>query len=699
MGWWQLPVLQQLERRLGDLRTLVTMPRTLDERIVIVHVDEPDLAEFGQWPWPRQLIARLLDELLNRQEAAAVGLDIVFAEPERHLGALQSEDAGPSPGDRALADALADQPAVLAYYFTSDHLGHRSGRLPGPLAWQTPWTKLVYWDGYSAPVATLTQAASASGFINALTDADGRLRTVPLLAGFGGGIYESFDLALLRQGFGDHSVGLSPGSSAPGAPRAVSLIGKSGTLELPMAADGTVLVPYRGAGGPNGGSFPYISAIDVLNQHLAAGSLAGRYVLLGFTAPGLYDMHSTPVSTHFPGVEIHANVLSAALDGRLPYRPAWAGRYELGVLLLLGLIFTLLTGRWQPAAQLILGATTLIAVVLVNLAFYLRWHLVLPLSSILAFAALVFLGDMLLSYLVEGRAMRALARQFSSYVPPEIVRQMMKNPAHYDMQARTEELSVMFCDLQDFTTLAETMQPADVQVLLGDVLGLMTREVRRRGGTVDKYMGDCLMAFWGAPVANPEHAADAVETGFSILSCLAEYNLQRAQQGLAEVEATIGIHTGKMRVGDMGTSYRRAYTVIGDAVNLASRLENLAEDYGVGLVVSEATMQAAGHESFIWQELDCVRVRGRDAAERVYTLRGRTPAPAVLLSELLLWQRALDAWREGELDACTRQIEALREMAPERSLYALYAARLRHWKAHPLPRGAPWDPVAVSTHH
>lgn len=686
-GLWPVPPLQRLDALLYDLRLQLTLPGTLDPRIVIVDIDERSLARVGRWPWPRERLAALVRELTERQRVAALGLDVVFGEPQ----ATASQPGHGAP-DSALARAVAQQPVVLGYYFTGDREGQRAGVLPAPLTGQPPWPGLLRWDGYGASTAALAAAAPAAGFFNAVTDRDGRVRSVPLVAGYHGALYESMALAVLRLGQGQPALHLRPPDGTRGG--AVTLLAPDHPITLPLDARGTTWVPYRGPGGPQGGSFRYLSAADVLAGQLPAGSLQGRYVLLGFTAPGLMDLRATPIGEAYPGVEVHASLISAALDGRLLREPPWAGAWQVAVLLLLGALFALRLPTLRLGGALALGAGALVVLLLVDTALYLGAHIVLPQAAALLFIAVTLLAHIALGYRVEDRARRRLARQFASYVPPELVRQMQRRPTRYGMQAHTEQLTVMFCDLSGFTSLAETLPPTEVQALLNDVLTRISRVIGAHQGTIDKYIGDCVMAFWGAPVANPRHAQQAVDAALAIVQLIQRTNAERAAAGLSALAVGIGLNSGPMAVGNMGSELRRAYTVIGDAVNLASRLEGLAGVYGVPIIAGPGTVEQAGQDAYCWQELDRVRVKGRQQSVTIHTVRApASAATPALRRELALWSEALALWRQARFDDCAACLDALQREAGPLALYALYARRLAEVRAH--PPGTQWDGVTV----
>ena len=710
-GLWSLAALHRLDEALYDRRLQLTMPQTLDERIVIIDIDERSLARVGQWPWSRARVAALVRELTERQQVAALALDAVFAEPDRSSGLqnlerLAREDLQHDPAfadwlaraapqldyDGVLARALQQGPVALGYYLSSDRDARRSGTLPRPLAEvDAPPPGMLHWDGYGSNIAPLTAAAPRAGFFNSVADPDGKVRAVPLVAAFEGRLYESLSLAALRLGLDNPPLRLERvAGQAAGGLAAVTLGSGAQALRVPVDARGAALVPFRGPGGPGGGSFRYISALDVLEGRLPAGELKGRYTLLGFTAPGLMDLRATPVGEVYPGVEVHANLLSGMLDGRIAVRPDYAAGYEVALLLALGLVLILGLPLLPVAASLGLGLALLAGILALDFSLYLGAGLAMPLATALVLTLTALAVNMALGYFVESRAKRELAQQFATYVPPELVRQMLRNPERYGMQARAEELTVMFCDLRGFTSLSETMEPLALQALLNDVLSRLTHVIRAHQGTIDKYMGDCVMAFWGAPVAQPDHARLAVDAAVAMSAAMRQLNAERAARGEPALAVGIGLNTGVMSVGNMGSDLRRAYTVIGDAVNLAARLESLSRVYQVDIVASQATVDHAAAGQHLWQELDRVRVKGKHQATTIHTVRAAPgQASAALQAELALWQAALPLWRAGSFEEFRTKVNELQQANANFFLYRLYAARVASQLQ--TPPGPGWD--------
>ena len=459
-------------------------------------------------------------------------------------------------------------------------------------------------------------------------------------------------------------------------------------IVVPTDGRGALLVPFRGTGGPQGGSFTYLSAADVLADRVPPQTLRGRIVLLGTTAPGLQDLRATPVSQVYPGVEVHANLLSGLLDGRLPYRPDYAAGYELLILLVIGLTLALWLPRLGATKAVALCLVLMLGVVAVTQFLYLEHGLVMPMAALLALIMLALALHMGLGFLGESRARRELARRFGTYVPPEIVEEMLRDPDRYDMSATTREMTVLFCDMKGFTQMAEAMPPADLQRLLNEVFSRLTAVVQRHRGTIDKYMGDCLMAFWGAPVPAEDHATRAVDAALDIVAEVQAINQAHRDRGLPEIGVGVGLSTGPMCVGDMGSDLRRSYTVIGDTVNLGARLEGLSRVYGVDIVASDRTReQASGH---VWQEIDRVRVKGRSQALAVHLPLGPAAMPdEAMQRELSQWRAFRLAWQARDWPACEGLLADLMSVNAKKVLYRYWAERVGLTKTS--PPGPHWD--------
>lgn len=711
-----LGLLQRFDDILYDIRLRASMPRSIEDRIVIVDIDEKSLAEIGRFPWGRDKLADLVELLFEQQKVALVGFDIVFAEADdssglKRLTSLAANELKDQPGfldrlrviqpeldyDARFAAALKKYPVVLGYYFSSDRRSSAVGQLPSPVvvaqSLKGRTLEAPTWTGYGANIPILATAAPFAGHFNPFSDSDGVVRSLPLLAEYKGDYYESLALALFRQLLGHPPVvpGFSEekwlSRSLQGLSH-VALKTANGTIALPVDRRIGALVPYRGPGGPDAGSFRYVSASDLLLGRVAPQTLKDKIVLVGTTAPGLLDLRVTPVGEAYPGVEAHANLLSSWLDGKVLQKPDYAMGYDFALLLITGILLAIGLPLLSALRAVLLSVGVLVLVGGLNSWLFFAHGLVMPLAGALVMILTAFALNMSYGYFVESRSKRELANLFGTYVPPELVDEMVKDPDSYNMKATNRELTVMFCDMRGFTKMSEHMEPTQLQELLTGVFSKLTSLIRANKGTIDKYMGDCVMAFWGAPVETADHAHLAVRSAMEMALAVREINQEHRARGLPDIGIGIGLNTGSMCVGDMGSNIRRAYTVIGDAVNLGSRLEGLSKVYGVDIVVSETTRKQA--KEFAWQELDRVRVKGKDQAVSIFW----PMAPTAQLNEsahaeLKAWNAFLKAYRAQDWEQADVQMLNLTRMNAKKFLYQLYADRVASMRH--LPFDPEWD--------
>lgn len=639
-----ISVVQTLDNIIYDTKLRWSMPRTLDPRIVIVDVDEKSLSEIGQWPWSRNKLAALTNELFENQKISLLGFDLVFAEADgssglsqlkkladnelSELNAFQSQFKLLEPlldFDAQFAQSMSQKNVVLSYYFTSDRQARSNGVLPAPVLTSQNLNNIPFratlWDGFGSNIEKVANAAPHAGFFNAIADDDGVVRSVPLLAAYKGDYYESLALAMYRAYLGHPQV--IPNFSKAKQANSIESISLAGSAHqstmkaIKVDARAAILVPYRGLGGPEGGAFQYISATDVLNKRIDAAQLKGKIALVGSSAPGLQDLRVTPVDQTYPGVETHANVLSSMLDGRTLFTPDYALGVEVALLLLVGLGLAFVLPALSAVSALAFSCVMLFLPVGLNIYLFDMHGMVFPLASLILLSLLAYMLNMSYGYFVESKSKRELSKLFGSYVPPQLVDEMLLQPANHTMKASNKELTVMFCDLRGFTQLSENLEPTQLQHMLNDVFGRITQLIMDRRGTVDKYMGDSVMAFWGAPVSMSNHAELAILTAFDIVQLVKQINQEHRAAGLPDIKLGIGINTGVMCVGDMGSFMRRSYTVVGDAVNVASRLESLTKKYDVPILVGLNTKNSA--PEMTWRLIGDVQLAGKHAAYTVFT--------------------------------------------------------------------------------
>ncbi len=709
-GLLQMGLIRQLELWSYDHRLLRTMPGTVDERIVIVDIDEKSLAQVGRWPWSRNVVARMMDQLFDHYQVAVVGFDVVFAEPDTSSGLKELEALSRKElhndavfrqvltrtrnrldYDRLLASRLQDRPVVLGYYFANDSAGKglTSGILPPPVMDSTEFssgtTTIQQKSGYGANIPVLQRATNVGGHFNPDPDEDGVTRRVPMLTRFQGNYYESLSLAVLRVMFGQPEV--VPGFP-PGATPVLEWL-QVADIRIPVDSASTALIPYRG----NQGSFLYLSAADVVQGKVRKETLEGAIVLVGTTAPGLMDLRSTPVSSVYAGVEIHANMIAGMLDNSIKHAPAYARGADLAMLATGGLLLSLLLPVLGPLWSLLLTLVVMLSSALIN---YWAWRsgMVLPLASQMVMFPVLYAFNASYGFLLESRTKRQITGLFGQYVPPQIVQTMSKDPENFTMAAEERDMTVLFTDVVGFTSISEKLTPKQLANFMNGYLTAMTSIIYEHGGTVDKYIGDAIMAFWGAPLNDPDHALHAIQAAQAMRSRMVTLQQEFSAQGFPEIKIGIGVNSGHMRVGNMGSSYRVAYTVMGDAVNLASRLEGLTRQYDIWIIVGQETRQKIA--GYLWRELDLVRVKGKHEPVAIFEPCGlEADLDEEFIADINSFNGMITAYRHKDWQAAGDMLQVLVWNKPDRKLYQLYQNRIEMYRRE--PPSTDWDGVCTFT--
>jgi len=719
LAFFSNDLVERQETLVADLRMRLE-PAQLDPRIVIVDIDEKSLTEVGRFPWSRKLQAALVTRLTRDYHVGAIGFDISFPEPDTSSGyevldALAHKELKDVPGlkeqlgalkpaldyDGLFAAAIKDQPVVLGYNVSANQA---KGVLPKPAFTVADLNgrevTAIASRGYEANIARLQDAARGAGIFTTTTDPDGVVRTSPLLQRIGDGYYPTLSLAtaavyLKARAIGPYFSGtadtLSESELENGGLERVTLFLPQGQKGVQVGEALTTTVQFRGRGGPAGGAFRYVSAADVLAGRVAKPILENAIALVGTTAPGLNDIRATPVSAEYPGVEVHANLIKSILDGRFKSRPYYSFVLEFVEVVLAGVVLTFVLAGLSPLYAIAASLLAMAAALGLNFYMYAAQDMSLNVVVCLLLIGALFVLNLAWGFLFEFRKGRALVSRFGEYVAPELVAEMAENPDNYNMDGESRELTVLFVDVRGFTTISEGLTPKALREYINLYLTAMSEDIRdSHRGTLDKYIGDAVMAFWGAPVAFADHASRAVATSLLMQASARRLNQDFIARGLPALNIGIGLNSGLMHVGDMGSKIRRAYTVMGDAVNLAARLEGITKVYGVGIAVGEATRAAA--PEFVYRELDLVRVKGKNEPVAIYQPLGKPEqVDAATMAALATWAEALALVRAQRWDAAEAVIGALQAAGPDLPLYALYRQRIAVYRAN--PPGPDWDGV------
>ena len=709
---YQIGIITRLDNIIYDYRLRLTMPGGVDDRIVILDIDEKSLdpRALGRWPWGRDKIVTLLQRLFDKYGVAVIGLDVVFAEPDEssglpvleRLAKTRLKEIGPFQSalnelrpqldyDALFANFLKGRPVVLGYYFSSDQNAVESGAIPEPVlpagsfsGRRIPFTS---WKGFGGNLPQFQANAANAGHFNPIVDDDGVVRRVPMLVEFKGKFYEAFSLAIAR-------VLLNYPNVVPGYPPERFITRdytglewlEVGPIRVPVDENAAALVPYRG---PQG-SFPYISLADVWFDKVPVEKLKGKIALVGTTARGLFDLRSTPVENVYAGVEMHANLLAGMLDGKIKQKPPYVLGAEVILLLIGGIVLSILVPFLPPFRATLVSLAALLLITGLNLAVWTRADMVLPLAASLLMTVALFALNMSYGYFVESRSKRQFTELFGQYVPPELVDKMAEDPEQYSMEGKREDLTVLFCDVRGFTTISETLDPQSLSAYINEYLTAMSMVIRDNRGTLDKYIGDAIMAFWGAPVADSGHHRNGVITAMQMQKKALALNEEFRKRGWPEFRIGIGLNSGVMSVGDMGSRVRKAYTVMGDPVNLGSRLEGITKQYGVGILVGESTKK--GVPDVVFREIDRVRVKGKDEPVAIFEPLGMDgQVEKAGLDELRLWNQMLRLYRAQNWDQAELQVLNLQRMSPGCELYRIFGEKISGYRAN--PPGPDWDGV------
>jgi adenylate cyclase len=680
----------------------------------IVDIDEESLRRQGQWPWPRTEMERLLGKLTDAG-VATIALDIVFSEPDRTSPPAVAERmarSGVDPAavaalrrlpdnDALFAASLGAMPVVNGYFLTQDPRRVQVVPKAGiAISGSLPDRTLATYSNAVMPLAALDEAAVGRGFLTLTGDSDGIVRRAPLLALQGDQIQPALSLEALRvaQGAGSIMVKSSDGSgnfAAGVAPGVVSL--KVGEFEVPTTRSGELWMYYTEPRPER-----VIPAWKVLEGKLSpeqlASELQGAIVFVGTGAIGLRDLIATPVSQRELGVMVHAQAVEQMILGEFLTRPDWAPGLERALVLLIGLVLLLLLPRLGAMRGALLGLVLVGAVLGGSwLAFTRQRFLLDPTYPILAMIA-VYLTVTSLTYYREERARSYIHKAFDRYLSPELVKRIASDPRQLELGGEERNMTVLFCDIRSFSRISEQLDPKSIIRFLIGFLTPMCDILLARKATIDKFIGDAILAFWNAPLDDPDHHENAARGALEMIERLKGLNAEMPgkadQPWPGDVAIGIGLNAGPCCVGNMGSAQRLSYSLIGDTVNLASRIEGLTKYYGVSIAVGVSLRQALPHFALV--ELDRVRVVGRDAPEEVWALIGdEVLARNPRFAEFAAAHAAmLEAYRTMAWDAAERLLDELRQTAPDFGLskhHGLYQERIATLRASDLPED--WDGV------
>jgi len=701
--------LQELRLRTFDLYQVLRPRQQTARPVVIVDIDEASLRGLGQWPWPRTVIADLITRLRDLG-AVAIGFDIVFAEPDRMSPALAAPSfrgldeatreklaALPS-NDQILADAISQARVVVGQsVFTV-----RSAKSPTDL----PQTGVAilgpdpsrFLDDYPSllrNVPEIERAAAGRGVFTTVEEHDGIVRRAPMIMKAQDTIVPALTLDMLRVVTNSGSILIRANQ---GGVESVNLP----HFSLPTDNKGQLWIYFNHRDPARS-----VSAIDVLNDRLPLDRIRGHLVLIGTSAIGLLDTKTTPLDPILPGVEVHAQVLENVLSGAFLSEPWWTTVAELAAAILFGLAIIIAAPMLPASIVLALGLVLIGAMVAFSAYFFAVHSLLIDFTYPLMSSWLIYLVLTFVNYFREQQQRQQIRSAFSFYLSPQLVEQLARSPEKLVLGGEERRMTILFSDVRGFTTISEHYKddPQGLTHLMNRFLTPTTNAIIERKGTIDKYIGDAIMAFWNAPVDDAEHEANACDAALEMLARTEVLNVELKREAEAAggvylpVRVGIGLNSGPCVVGNMGSDFRFNYSVLGDTVNVAARLESRTKDYRLSLVIGSRTAEAAS-KKFATMEIDLIQVKGKKQPEAVFTVLGRAEVEQdPRCGELRdLNARMLAAFRKQRWEEAEELIARCRKLADAfgaAGLYDMYLERIAAYRAD--PPSPDWDGVYEAT--
>ena len=723
-----IPILDLIELRTYDLRFKSRGALEPSPAIVMAVIDEKSLDTEGRWPWPRSKLAHLVD-ILSQDGAKIIGFDIGFLEPDENsylkfidqldhrIDALGIKDMKlvdfiresktEADNDTTFANAIKNStaPVILGYFFhmTEAGLNYRIDQTERDRQLKridhSKYPLILYEDqdmemspfitAY-APEGNLdifAMATKSSGYFNMLPDSDGAARWMPLIIQCGEDIFSPLSIQCTWHYLDQPQLMVKvAGYGGEGSVEGIQM----GERFIPTDENGKMLINYLGP--PK--SFPHFSITDILHGNLPKGTFRDKIILVGATAVALYDLRVTPFSPIFPGLEVHATVIDNILEQRFLSKPRWAGVYDLLSIIVIGVLVGTILPRLSALKGILFASGLFILLILMARWLFISSGMLFNITYPLLALSLIYTSSTVFHYLTEERERKKIRGAFSYYVSSAVVNEMLKNPDQLKLGGDKKDLSVLFSDIRGFTTISEGLSPEDLVHLLNEYLTVMTDVVFKYDGTLDKYMGDAIMAIYGAPLDQQDHSARACHSALEMMEELKKLNKKWISEGKTPMDIRIGINTDMMMVGNMGSDQRFDYTVMGDAVNLGSRLEGINKNYKTNIMISEFTYERVKNE-FVCMEVDYVRVKGKTLPVKIYQLLAHNSVPETNRQAISLFHKGLDLYRQEKWDEAIKIFQGVMEIDKGVGAAEVYIQRSRDLKAN--PPTPDWDGVFIMT--
>ncbi|MCT7646189.1 CHASE2 domain-containing protein [Aliarcobacter butzleri] len=668
-----------LDNRLRDYLFTIRGKLPHNQNVVIVDIDETSIKSLGQWPWSRDKLAKILENL-TLANVGIVGLDIVFAEedrtsPHKILQDLKIYKKDVPNYDLEFANVVENSPVILGYQFDlvkKDNVNAKVPQIPAIfIEKDKPQDKSYLIEAYNTilNIPQIQDKAYSSGFFNNIPDDTGIIRSVPLIISYDDTIYPSLALEVIRV--------------INDTQKAVVQYDENGIsnivlddISIPTDRYGRMLINFRG---PER-SFKYISAIDIYNNSFDKSEIDGKIVLIGTSAAGLFDLRATPFDSIFPGVEVHANIIDNILMQDFIYKASWLDGANILIIFVLSIIVVMLTTYttfWaNPIIFLSFSISYLFLVYNLLFDYGIVLNILFPIATVLIASIMTTLFD----YFYNIKKEEAIKAKFASKVSKNVMDDILKNIDKNEFSAKSKEVTIFFSDIRGFTNISEKLDAKELISFLNRYMQPMSEIIIKYQGTIDKFIGDAIMAYWNAPIDIKNHCDLALKASLEQLEVLEKLNVELQKENLPKIDIGIGLNTGTVIVGEMGSSLRSDYTVIGDTINLGSRVESLCKYYDSKLNISNFTKDKL-QEEYIFRFLDLVKVKGKNEPVEIWQVLGSGEAKESLKEELDLYHKAIEFYKNSDFVNALEIFESLEnnENKTNKNIYKIYITRCKEF--------------------
>ncbi|MFW2584749.1 CHASE2 domain-containing protein [Aliarcobacter butzleri] len=668
-----------LDNRLRDYLFTIRGKLPHNQNVVIVDIDETSIKSLGQWPWSRDKLAKILENL-TLANVGIVGLDIVFAEedrtsPHKILQDLKIYKKDVPNYDLEFANVVENSPVILGYQFDlvkKDNVNAKVPQIPAIfIEKDKPQDKSYLIEAYNTilNIPQIQDKAYSSGFFNNIPDDTGIIRSVPLIISYDDTIYPSLALEVIRVINDTQKVVVQYDENG------ISNIVLD-DISIPTDRYGRMLINFRG---PER-SFKYISAIDIYNNSFDKSEIDGKIVLIGTSAAGLFDLRATPFDSIFPGVEVHANIIDNILMQDFIYKASWLDGANILIIFVLSIIVVMLTTYttfWaNPIIFISFSISYLFLVYNLLFDYGIVLNILFPIATVLIASIMTTLFD----YFYNIKKEEAIKAKFASKVSKNVMDDILKNIDKNEFSAKSKEVTIFFSDIRGFTNISEKLDAKELISFLNRYMQPMSEIIIKYQGTIDKFIGDAIMAYWNAPIDIKNHCDLALKASLEQLEVLEKLNIELQKENLPKIDIGIGLNTGTVIVGEMGSSLRSDYTVIGDTINLGSRVESLCKYYDSKLNISNFTKDKL-QEKYIFRFLDLVKVKGKNEPVEIWQVLGKGEAKESLKEELDLYHKAIEFYKNSDFINALEIFESLEnnENKTNKNIYKIYITRCKEF--------------------